>query len=122
MASTGLQSPRNGTDPAVVETNRAIALADTFILISLHVMSLVGLLNRQFYGVITSWMAFVISMYWPTVFWMSLITYRQGDIQHEAVDMAYLVITAFIAVFSGWGSWYLCRSVEMLEWHEREFD
>jgi len=121
VASTGLQPPRDVSDNAVVENNRAIAMADSVVLIPLHAMAAVGLLQRQFYGVITAWMAFALSMYWPAIFWMSLIAYQQGGVQHEAPDAESLIVTAVVFVFAAWGSWYLCRSKEMLIWHEKEF-
>ena len=47
-ASWGFQT--NETDNAVIQYDRAIAMADTIILIPLHAMAAYGLLDRKFYG------------------------------------------------------------------------
>lgn len=50
VASWGFQTPANLTENAVVQYDRGMAIADTFILIPLHAMAAYGLLERKFYG------------------------------------------------------------------------
>ena len=122
VASWGLQVPRELLDDAVVETNRAIGMADTVILNPVYIVAAVGLLNRKFYGVVCSWMAFALTMYWTSIGCTLDIAYASGDIKHVPLDNFSLAVVAFDFAFSVWGSWFLmCRFSEVLAWLQKDF-
>jgi hypothetical protein len=121
MASWKLQEPRSMATEAVVQSNRAIGLADTVIMLPLSVMAIVGLLRRQFYGVVCSWMLLGIALYWPVVFVMSRFTFASADIAHVPLRTEDLVITGTIFLFAAWGGWLLCRSPELIDWWKVDF-
>lgn len=121
VASFGLQIPAESTENAVIQYDRAIAITDTFILIPLHLMAAYGLLERKFYGVICSWMAFALSMYWPTIFICTRYTFAAGDVKTPPTDAFSACVVVFVIVFSIWGSWYQCRNKELLLWWEKDF-
>lgn len=120
MAGWKLQEPRSMADEAVVQSNRAIGLADTFIVLPLNAMALYGILCRKFYGVICCWLLLGIALYWPVVFVMSRFTYASADIEHVALRLEDAGITGFVFLFACWGSWLLCRSPELVEWWKED--
>ena len=121
MASFKLQEPRSMADEAVVQSNRAVGLADTIIMIPLSLMAIVGLSSKQFYGVVTSWMLLGIALYWPVVYVMSRITYASGDIEHVPLGVQDISVCSVVFLFGCWGSWLLCRSPELLLWWKKDF-
>lgn len=122
VASWGLQTSAAETEHAVIQYDRAMAIVDTLILIPLHAMSAYGLLNREFYGVICSWMAFSLSLYWPSIFIASRYTFATGGVQTPPTDVVSASVVGFIIAFSIWGSWYQCRrNKELLLWWEKDF-
>eukprot|EP00339_Tiarina_fusa_P024415 CAMPEP_0117052114 /NCGR_PEP_ID=MMETSP0472-20121206/36026_1 /TAXON_ID=693140 ORGANISM="Tiarina fusus, Strain LIS" /NCGR_SAMPLE_ID=MMETSP0472 /ASSEMBLY_ACC=CAM_ASM_000603 /LENGTH=155 /DNA_ID=CAMNT_0004766623 /DNA_START=91 /DNA_END=555 /DNA_ORIENTATION=+ len=116
VAGLKLQEPRSMADEAVVQTNRAIGLGDTIIMLPLNIMAIVGILSRKFYGVICSWMLLGAALYWPVVFVMSRFTYASADILHIPLRAEDLITTGAVFFFACWGSWLLCRSPELIEW------
>jgi hypothetical protein len=84
-------------------------------------MAIVGLLRKKFYGVVCSWMLLGIALYWPVVFVMSRFTYASADIRHVALRAEDLAITGIIFLFACWGSWFLCRSQELVQWWKEDF-
>ena len=117
---TGLVERRELTENAVVEFYRAIAIADTAIGIPLHVLSAYGLLQHKFYGAICSWMAFCFSMYWPSIFWGTHITFVQGNVKHPPLNALDGSIPALVFIFAVWGSWYQCHLRELILWWEKD--
>lgn len=109
VAALGLVESRDSLDVAVFETNRAIALADTVFILPLIGIALYGMLQREFYGFICSWMYFGWSIYWPAVFWGQCLTYRHGNIMFPMPNAVTLSFTAFFFGFACWASWYLCQ-------------
>uniref|UniRef100_A0A7R9VM25 EXPERA domain-containing protein n=1 Tax=Pseudictyota dubia TaxID=2749911 RepID=A0A7R9VM25_9STRA len=120
VASWGFQTPRELLDGAVVETNRAIGMADTIVLNPVYIMAAAGLLKRQFYGAICSWMAFALTMYWTSIGYALDIAYESGGIKNVPLDAFALAVISFDFAFSVWGSWYLCRSNEVLVWWQKD--
>jgi hypothetical protein len=113
VASWGLQDPRSLIDPAIVEGNRGIALADTIILLPLFVIAILGLLKRKIYGLITSLLAFGISLYWPVVFWSSQYFFKSEGINHQPTQPEAIILPGIIFIIAAWGSWYLCSNYKM---------
>jgi len=101
-------------DPAIVEGNRGIALADTIILLPVFLVATVGLLKRRGYGAIASWMAFALTLYWPVVFWSSLWFYADTGIKHQPLSVSVIVFPASLMIIALWGTWYLAK-------HRRDF-
>jgi hypothetical protein len=121
VASWKLQEPRSIVDETVVATNQAIAMADTAIMLPLFVMSIVGLHQRKFYGVVCAWMVFGITLYWPVVWWMSRITYKSAGIASVPLRGQDLLVTGAIFLFGTWGSWFLYRQRDLLDWWKEDF-
>jgi len=109
VASWGLQDPRALLNPAIVEVNRGIGLADTFILLPIFLLATIGLLRKKFWGAVFSWMAFAITLYWPTVFWCSQFFFASNGITHYPTAISAIILPAIFMGFSIWGSWYLYR-------------
>lgn len=110
VAGWGLQDARERIDPVIVQVNRAIGLADTIIMLPLHLVAGIGLLRRRFFGAVASWIVFGISAYWPVVFWCSQSFYKEADITHVPISAAVIVLPALVVLISCWGSWYLARN------------
>ena len=121
IAKYGFQEPRDANDPAIIQVNIGIGLADTLIALPLFAMAAVGILRRQFYGVICSWMVFYHSMYWPMVYWMSCLMYKRAGILHSPVTVTNVLLPGMMWCFGAWGSWFLCRAEKSgLRWWESE--
>jgi hypothetical protein len=110
VAGWGLQGPREMLDPVIVEVNRAIGLADTLVMLPLHIVAAVGLLRLRFYGAVASWLVFGITLYWPVIFWCSQGFYAAAGISHQPTSMITVILPGAILSFACWGSWYLARN------------
>jgi hypothetical protein len=110
VAEWGLQDPRNLLDPVIVEVNRGIGLADMISIMPLFIIAVIGLWRLKFYGLVTSWMAFGFSIYWPVVYWASQYFYGQAGIRYQPTSLVSIIIPAFFAGFALWASWYLFRN------------
>lgn len=113
VAGWGLQDSRALIDPVIVEVNRAIGLADTIIMLPLFVVATIGLLRRRFYGVVTSWLAFGMTLYWPVVFWCSQGFYAAAGIRHQSLSAPTIILPATLMLIAVWGTWYLARNRAM---------
>jgi hypothetical protein len=114
VAQWGLQDPRLLLNPAIVEVNRGIGLADMIIMIPLFVIAVVGLWRLKFYGAVVSWLALGISLYWPVAFLCSQYFYGQANIKYNPTDfstLAFLLVLFFITI---WATWYLYKNKKYL--------
>ncbi len=109
VAAWGLQDPRALLDPAIVEVNRGIGLADTLVMFPLFAVAVVGLVRGKFFGAVASWLVFGITLYWPVVFWTSQLFFRRGGIEYRPTPAAAIVLPAAFMLFAAWGSWYLAK-------------
>lgn len=109
VAGWGLQEPRALVDPVIVEVNRAIALADTVLLIPLFIVAAVGLMQLRFYGAVASWIVLGWSLYWPAVFWASQFFYSQTGIKHAPTGMDDVIVPGALWIIAAWGIFYLYR-------------
>ena len=112
-AEWGLQDPRALLDPVIVEVNRGIGLADTVIQLPLFIIATIGLLQRRFYGAVTSWLVFGMTLYWPTVYWCTQFFYAEAGIKHNPTALLTILLPGAILLFACWGSWYLGRNREL---------
>lgn len=110
VAELGLQDPRSALDPAIVEVNRAIGLADTLVMLPLHALAAFGLLRWRFYGVITSWLVFGVTVYWPIVFWCSQYFYARAGVTHNPTQPVAIILPGIMMVVALWGTWYLAKN------------
>jgi hypothetical protein len=110
VAELGLQEPRDTIDPVIAVINRGIALADIIIGVPLFILAVFGLWRRRFWGVVASWMAFGINLYWPTVAWAKQHFYVQAAVKCEPFSIAVHGMLAFVFLFSVWASWYLFKN------------
>ena len=69
VAEWGLQGPRALLDPAVVEVNRAIGLADTIVMLPLFILAAIGLIRKRYYGAVASWLVFGMTLYAAAAVW-----------------------------------------------------
>jgi hypothetical protein len=115
VAQWGLQDPRTFIDPAIVEVNRGIGLADMIIMIPLFIIAVIGLLGRKFYGAVASWLALGISLYWPVVFLCSQFFYGKNGIKHNPTDTSTIFILTFLLLITIWASWYLYNNRKLFK-------
>jgi hypothetical protein len=115
VAGMGLQGPRALLDPAIVEVNRGIGLADTIVMLPLFLVATVGLLRRRFYGAVASWLAFGMTLYWPVVFWCSQGFYAEAEINHQPTSFATVLLPGVLLLVAVWGSWCLARNRELFQ-------
>lgn len=115
VAEWGLQDPRSLIDPAIVEVNRGIGLADMIIMIPLFIIAVIGLCRLKFYGVLFSWLALGITLYWPIVFLCSQYFYSQAGIAHKPAPVDTIIILLMLFLFAGWASWYLFKYYKQLQ-------
>ena len=107
VAAWGLQEPRDLVDPALVEVNRGIGLADTIVMLPLFAIAIVGLLRRRFYGAVASWLVFGMTIYWPVVYWCSQGFYARAGLRHVPVSAGTVILPGTLLLIAVWGSWYL---------------
>jgi hypothetical protein len=110
VAGWGLQEPRTMTEPALVEVNRAIGLADTLLMLPLFLVAVVGLIRRRFIGAVASWLVFGMSLYWPLVFFCMHFFFSAAGIKHAPLSGAVITIPLAVMFIAAWGSWYLARN------------
>ena len=113
VASWGLQDLREMIDPVIVEVNRGIGLADLIVMIPLFIIAVVGLWRQKFYGVVTSWLALGITLYWPIVFWSSQFFYGQSGIKYQSTPISTSIILSILLIFSLWAIWYLYKNYKI---------
>ena len=109
VAEWGLQEARETIDPLIVVINRGIGLADVIIGAPLFLIAIIGLWRQRYWGSVTSWMVFGISLYWTTVAWAKQYFYIQTSIKCEPFNIGTHMVLAFVFLFSLWGSWYLYK-------------
>lgn len=114
VANWGLQDARNLLDPVIVEVNRGIGLADMILIKPLFIIAVIGLWRLKFFGAVASWMVFVYSMYWPSVYWGSQHFYGQAGIKYQPTSIENTIALSIIFGFALWGSWYLFRHYKKL--------
>ena len=112
-AAWGLQSPRDMLDPVIVEVNRGIGLADTIVMLPLFIVAAVGLLRREFYGAVVSWLVFGMTVYWPVIYWCVQSFYARAGIRHQPTSALTIILPGVIVLIACWGSWYLARNREL---------
>ena len=110
VAEWGLQEPRAFVDPVIVEINRAIAVADTILILPLFLVSAVGLFGMRFWGAVASWIVLGWLFYFPLVFWSSQALYAAADIRHAPTGVVGILVPATLCVIAAWGIWYLYRN------------
>jgi hypothetical protein len=114
VAEWGLQDPRVLIDPVIVAVNSGIGLADTIIMLPFFVVATIGLLRMRFYGAVASWLAFGMTLYWPTVFWCTQGFYAAAGITHVPTSPLTVVLPGVFLLVAAWGSWYLGRNRRLL--------
>jgi hypothetical protein len=110
VAQWGLQDPRAVIDPAIVEVNRGIGLADMMTMLPLFIIAVIGLWRLKFYGAVASWLALGITLYWPLVFLCSQYLYGQAGIKYKPTPISTILFLVALLLFAGWASWYLFKN------------
>jgi len=114
VAQWGLQDPRAVIDPAIVEVNRGIGLADMMTILPLFIIAVIGLWHLKFFGAVASWMALGITLYWPVVFFCSQYFYGQAGIKYWPTQMSTNIFLSILHLMAGWASWYLFKNHKQL--------
>lgn len=109
VAAWGLQEATESTDPFIILINKSIGLADFIIGVPLFILAILGLWRKQFWGFVSSWMVFGISLYWTSVAWSKQSYYHAASLRCEPFDIGTHIVLAFVFLFSLWGSWYLYK-------------
>ena len=112
VAKWGLQDPRALLDPALVEVNRGIGLADTIIMLPLFIVATVGLWQRRFFGAVASWLVFGMTLYWPVVYWCTQACYAQAGIRYQPTSLPTILLPGLFMLIASWGSWFLYKNRE----------
>jgi hypothetical protein len=83
----------------------AVAFADFIILLPLTVAATAGLINHEFYGLVSSIMVFGINVYRTLViFWLSIMSNSLIGIEHvEIGERVFLYMNFFVSI---WASWF----------------
>jgi len=115
VATWGLQDPRDAIDPAIVEVNRGIGLADMIVQMPLFIIAIIGLWKLKFYGAVASWLVLGTTIYWPIVFWSCQYFYRVEGIKHYTAPASIYIALIVIILFALWASWYLYNNRRLFE-------
>jgi len=115
IAKWGLQDPREFIDPVIIQVNRAIGMADMIIMIPLFTVAAIGLWRQKYYGVIFSWLALGITLYWPVVFFCSQHFYKQEGIKYYPAPISTILFLSILLAFTLWASWYLAKNYKKLD-------
>ena len=115
VAEWDLQARRDLLNPAIVEVNRGIGLADMITLIPLFIIGTIGLWKMRFFGAVASWMAYGITLYWPVVFWCSQLFYGQEGIKYEPTTPEAIIVPVIFILTAAWASWYLYKNHQLFE-------
>ena len=115
-ADVGLQESLDGNPPAIIETNRAIGLVDVIVAVPLFIVAAVGLWRLKFFGLVASWLALGINLYWPLVAWAKKEFYLRADLQADSFPISTHLMLAFFFIPSIWAIWYLYRNRELFDY------
>lgn len=121
VAGLHLEEPRILADEAVVQTNRAIGLANLLTVIPLNLLAIAGLsmpstcCSNRFsasslppaWGMVSSYMLLGSALYWPTLFLATRLTYASADIGHVKLGASDATTAAVVVAFALWSAWYL---------------
>lgn len=116
VASWGLQQSPHNIHPVILQLNQATACTDVIVSLPLFVCAIVGLSGNQFYGLVSSWMALGINLYWPVEAWTKQWYYARADIQNEPFALSLHLLLAFVVLFSAWASLYLYQNRRLFEY------
>ncbi|MBU0520284.1 hypothetical protein KKA00_09465 [bacterium] len=109
VAGWGLQDLRDAIDPAIVEVNRGIGLADIIVQMPLFLIAILGLWKLKYFGLVASWLALGTTLYWPIVFLSSQYFYKQAGIKYQPTPPSVYLILGCIVLFALWAAWYLFK-------------
>jgi len=116
VAELGFQHDiRENVDPVMIETGRGIAFGDVVIQLPLFILGVIGLWRLRYYGVVASWMALAIHLYWITVAWAKQYFYLNASFTCEPFPVSLHGVLAFFFLFSVWASWYLFKKRAIFE-------
>lgn len=86
----------------------AVAFADFVVLLPLMISATTGLMNREPYGLVCSWLVFAIHIYrTAAIFWQAVMS--DGLVATEVLPIAERAIIYVNLVFSVWGAWFQSR-------------
>jgi hypothetical protein len=110
----GLQESAAAVGDYGVQVNRSFGLADTVVGVSLMLLSLVGLLRRKPWALMTLAAFMGISLYWP-ITCVGLLLFLPGVAGYNLVPgVGYALVFGLHAVFGIWGLAYLMFRGERL--------
>ena len=83
----------------------AVTFADFVVVLPLTMFAASGLLNREFYGAVSSWMIFGMNIYRTMmIFWQAVMS--REFVATEPLPIIERTIIYFNLAFSIWGSWF----------------
>ncbi len=103
----GLQESVEEVTPFGVEMNRAFGASDTFVYIPLMVVSLIGLILRKRWALLTTAAVMGISAYWAVTMSAVLIFLRGVPGYNLVPGLEYVIFLGSFIVFGVWGIFYL---------------
>jgi hypothetical protein len=103
----GLQEDIRDVSSYGVQVNRAFGAGDTMVYIPLIALSIIGLVLRKRWSLLTTAAVMGVSMYWATTVVFMLVFLAGTPGYHLEPGLAYWFITAAYMVFGAWGLLYL---------------
>ena len=111
----GLQESAEEVSEFGVQVNRAFGASDTFIYIPLIAASLIGLLSRKRWSLLTAAAVMGISAYWATTHIFMMFIFLKGVAGYNFdAGPGYLSIMSTYIIFGVWGLLYLIFKVDRL--------
>ncbi|MCW8909171.1 MAG: hypothetical protein OQK76_00990 [Gammaproteobacteria bacterium] len=103
----GLQENINEVGPFGIQVNRAFAAADTLVYIPLITASIIGLILRKRWSLLTTAAVMGISIYWATTITLMLTFLENTPGYHLQPGLEYVFFLATFILFGTWALLYL---------------
>ena len=106
----GTQEPAEAITAVGVAFWYGFALADLLVYIPLLALGLIGYWANKTWGHIVLASALGITVYWPVVCLVAVVSARDAPGWTLANEADYWVVLPLIAIWGGWGLWRLART------------
>lgn len=110
----GLQEPEDLVGKYGVELNRAFGAGDTLVYIPLIILSLIGLILRKYWSLLTTAAVMGISAYWATTVVFMLLFLKGVPGYSLEPGLGYWLPIGLYIIFGVWGILYLMFSGKKL--------
>ncbi|MCK5033731.1 MAG: hypothetical protein KAS18_08855 [Calditrichia bacterium] len=108
--SLGLQESVNVISEFGVASNKAFGVGDTLIYLPLLILGLIGLWQKEGWGLIAMVGALAITAYWPIVNLFFLYFAKDLPGFNFTDFVSYTIVLSLISIYGLWGMWYIYRN------------